>query len=60
MIRVDCEGEAMHVVELPLEHDERRPQINANALPAGDIGGQSTDMPDPCSEGDGNIYIIDY
>ena len=60
MICVDCEGEAMHVVELPLEHDERRPQINADALLGGDIGGRSTDTLDPCSAGDGNIYIVDY
>ena len=60
MIRVDCKGEAMHVVELPLEHGERRPQINADGLPGANIGGRATDTSDPCLAGDGNIYIIDY
>jgi len=58
MIRIDCEGGAMHVVELSLEHEERRPQIDADALPSGDAGGRTMDPSDPRSAEDENVYII--
>ena len=59
MIRIDCKGGAMHVVELSLEHEERRPQINADALPSGDAGGRTMmDPSDPRLAEDETVYII--
>ena len=58
MIRVNFEGGAMNFIDLPLEYGTRRPQIVADALPSGDVGGRTIDMPDPRSAGDGNVYII--
>ena len=58
MIRVDCEGGAMHFIDLPLEHGTGRPQIVAVAHPSGDAGGRAIDTPDPCSSEDGDVYVI--
>ena len=51
MIRVDFEGGAMNFIDLPLEYGMRRPQIIADALPSGDVGGKTIDMPVPDRQG---------
>ena len=58
MIRVNFEGGAMNFIDLPLEYGTRRLQIVADALPSGNVGGRTIDMPDSRSAGDGYVYII--